>query len=152
MVWQIRILKSASLSLCGHARRLTAVACFVLVMLVMVHFAQCSKSCRQKWPCSSSIWQWHVAPGVAGIFAFRAAFPTIAGRCVDVPVVVHVLVYGVMRTVEVPQFLLALGCPVPGQGCCYARLFFTTLAHGSRRLENVRRCRRCSSAWLWTSL
>ena len=53
----------------------------------------------------------------AGIFALRVAFPTIAGRCVDVLAVVHVLVYGVMKTVEVPQLLLALSCPVPGQGC-----------------------------------
>ena len=53
----------------------------------------------------------------SGIFALRAAFPTIAGRCVDVLAVVHVLVYGVMKTVEVPQLLLALGCPVLGQGC-----------------------------------
>ena len=60
----------------------------------------------------------------AGIFALRAAFPTIAGRCVDVLAVVHVLVYGVMKTVEVPQLLLALSCPVPGQGCCSAFLFF----------------------------
>ena len=40
---------------------------------------------------------------------------------------------------------------VPGQGCCYARCF-TTGAHGSRRAENVWRCRRCRTALLGTSL
>ena len=36
---------------------------------------------------------------------------------VDVPVVVHVLVYGVTKTVEIPQLqLIAVGFPVPGQG------------------------------------
>ena len=80
VVWQIRILKSASLSLwpCsssnGGGMHSTGYAGFGALRAMFL-------SCRQKWPCwlSTLAWQWHVAPGFAGISALRAAFPTIAG-------------------------------------------------------------------------
>ena len=113
----------------------------VVDMPVIVNDSDC-----KQWKCLKlhrRQRQWHVAPGFAG-FAFRVAFLTIAGRCIfsawSLTRPLRTTTWVVVQTVQFLDKFVAL--PV----------VFTTVALGSRRSENVWRCRRCSSAWLWTSL
>ena len=59
----------------------------------------------------------------SGVWSCFQLIVQLLDEVVDVPVVVHVLVYGMMKTVEFPQLPLAVGVSVPGQGrqrarCC----------------------------------
>ena len=69
-------------------------------------------------------------------------------KVIDVPVAVQRHVSMVVETVQ--YFDKVIDVPVLCTTGAYGGrlLFFTTVAHGSRRSENVWRCRRCSSAWL----
>ena len=91
-----------------------AVECILLVLLVFMHLALCFDVCRQKCRARCQLWQWHVAPGFAGIFALRAAFPTIAGRC---------SVWSLTCPLRTTTWVMVQTVQFPGQGYCYTRCF-----------------------------